>query len=446
MTLHESNAYQVFEAPPASYRRYVFWGIITLLWALVILWLKFPPPAFLVEELYSRGFFRLVAFVLVPVTNSVAGSVALTLVVALILVYFVAWAFQWIRLRRQYNAPHWRGLLIGFKWLYAGGAILAVTFLVFWGAGYQRMPAIERLGLPEEDLIVEDADQIRALCLEIIRANAPTEPEGSRDRDGAIAAISASMAEVVREWDGSTPRLPRGVKATPPGLLLANGTSGICAPFTLEPHVDGALPDTAFVYVAAHELGHVAGLTREDEATLVGFAAGIQADHPFARYAVALDIYTDLARTLRGDERQAAFDALPEVAREDLARIREVSQRYRIDWFRNVSWRVYDSYLQSQGIAEGRLNYGMGVLLFAKAVQRGLVPLEGFERHEETPEEALSLEDVVGGDPLAAEADGDEADEGETGEGDDGADDAADEDDNAGESPDDSSDGDDADA
>jgi len=432
MTLHESNAYQVFEVPPPSYRWPIFWAVITAIWLLVILWLKFPPPAEWVELVYSRGFFRLVAMVLVPVTSLVPGSIALTAVIGLSLTFFISWIFQWIRIRRQQQGSHWRGLLWGFQWLYAGGAVLAAVFIVFWGAGYQRPPAMERLGLPVGELDAHDADQIRALCLEIIRTYAPTEPEGARDRDGAIAAIAVAMADVIREWDGSTPRLPKGVKATPPGLLLANGTSGICAPFTLEPHVDGALPDTAFVYVAAHELGHVAGMCREDEATLAGFAAGIQADHPFARYAVALDVYTDLVRTLRGDERQQAIDALPAVAKEDLARIREISQQYRIDWFGRISWRVYDSYLQSQGIAEGRANYGKGVLLFAKAVQSGLVPLEGFEPRalEDEALETLETEtegqaetatepeeDPVEDDPAAEnDLDSDDRDEDEDGD------------------------------
>lgn len=378
MTFHQSNAYQVYEAPPRRYHWLIFWGVITALWLLVILWLKFPPPSEWVETLYSRGFFRLIAYLLVPLTNAISGSIALTAVIGLGALFFVSWGYRWWRLRKHEHAPHWRGFLWGFKCLYAAGAIIAATFIVFWGAGYQRPLAMERLNLPAEDLLPEDADAIRAICLEIIHAHAPSEPEGQRDKDGAIAAIAESMAHVIREWDGSTPRLPRGVKATPPGLLLANGTSGIYAPFTLEPHVDGGLPDTAFVYVAAHELGHVAGMCREDEATLAGFAAGIQAQHRFARYAVALDVYTDLARTLRGEERQAALDALPQVAKDDITRTREVVQRYRIDWFGRISWRVYDSYLQSQGIPEGRANYGKGVLLFAKAVQRGLVPLDGF--------------------------------------------------------------------
>jgi len=205
----------------------------------------------------------------------------------------------------------------------------------------------------------------------VIKNDAPS--PGARNVARALAAISEAMAEIIESWDGTPVRLPHGVKATPKGLLLVNGTSGMCMPLTLEPNVDGALPDTAFVWTGAHELGHIAGLCGEAEATLIGYAAGLRAKDPYARYAVALNLYTDLCDQLAPDARKAALDLLPEVARDDLRAAREAYDRYRIDWFRRISWRLYNTYLQSQGIEEGGKDYSRGVALFTFAWRKGLI-------------------------------------------------------------------------
>jgi hypothetical protein len=127
--------------------------------------------------------------------------------------------------------------------------------------------------------------------------------------------------------------------------------------------------------VAAHELGHVAGLNVEAEATLAGFAAGLRADDAYARWCVALDIYLDLARQLPKEESKAAIDRLPELARKDMAAAREAGEKYRIKWLDTWSWRMYDGYLKAQGIAEGRKNYGQGISLFVFAWRKGLIEL-----------------------------------------------------------------------
>lgn len=384
-------------------RRNSVWRVFLMLlgllcWVLTALWYFLPPSQAFVEQYFSRAAYRVIGAVVAPITNSIPFSLALVLVVALIIGYPALWAINWVHLRRRYQRAHFVGLFWGFKWAFFVAPILFVWFLGFWGAGYQRESAEKRLGMNATAITDEQAGFLRAQILEIILRDAPKRPE-DRDTDRALAAVALAMRDTIREWDGRSAWVPLGVKATPPGLLLANGTSGVCTPYTLEPHVDGALPDTAFVATGAHELGHIAGMCAEDEATLIGFVAGLRADDAYARYAVAVDIYVDLARELTGDARKAAFDALPEVAREDLKKAREASERYRIQWFQKASWRAYNTYLQSQGIAEGVKNYARGISLFVYLWRDGRVDFAGLN----PPPASVHVEEVPGGPapPLA---------------------------------------------
>ncbi len=310
------------------------------------------------------------AAVINPLTGAVPFSIALILVTGGPVLFLLLWVANWVYGRRVKKRSHWRGLIWGPKWLLVVVPVVWLWFLTFWGIGYGRLPVEKRLNFDSETVSKAELLHIRGALLKIIVHDQPQRAE-DRDTDRAIAAVARAMQDAVSEWEGGVIHLPHRVKATPPGLLMMNGTSGICVPFTLEPHVDGGLPDTAFVFVAAHELGHISGVCDEGETNLVGYIAGLRADDHFARYAVALNIYLDIIRQFAPQERKQYYEQLPEQARQDVLRIREAQKRYRIDWFQKWSWRAYNKYLIAQGVKEGVRSYGRGTQLLVKAWRAG---------------------------------------------------------------------------
>ena len=356
-----------------TWPRLLYAYVAGVLWLLLLWWSYLPPSAEFIERFYSRGLYRFFNGLLPGLTEHANFSIALVIVAMVLVGFPVYWAARWVWLRRVRGRSHLAGFMVGVRGLVILVPLIACWFVLFWGAGYARVPAEARLELDTADITDAESAEFRAAMLHIL--NADLVDEAARDTDRAVASIAAAMREVIAAWDGKPVRLPDGVKRTPPGLLLANGTSGIASPLTLEPHVDGGLPDTAFVYVAAHELGHVAGLNAEAEATLAGFVAGLRADDPYARWCVALDIYLDLVRQLPNEQSKEAMALLPELALKDIEASREAARRYHIDWLGVWSWRVYDNYLKAQGIAEGRKNYGKGISLLVYAWRKGLVQL-----------------------------------------------------------------------
>ncbi len=349
-------------------------GVLWVLAALVYLGVYVIPSAESIDSGYSRGLYRVISGILIPITEKFPFSLSLVLTVLLIFGGPVLWAVNWVRLAR---AGH--GHLAGLAWapfrLVFLLPLLFVWFALFWGAGYQRPPVEQRMALatekPTEAEVAGLMDSLHAIIVRDIPKS-----EAERDVPRAVRAISDAMAAFIQENEGRSARVPTRVKATPPGWLLFNSTSGICSPFTLEANVDGAIPDTGFVYVAAHELAHTAGINREGEATLYGQIAGLRSDDAYARYCIALDAYTDLARDLGKEGYTAAMARLPESSREELKRIREVSSSYNVKWFSQQSWKVYNKYLQSQGIQEGIKNYSASTKLFVFAARKGLIKLD----------------------------------------------------------------------
>ena len=103
-------------------------------------------------------------------------------------------------------------------------------------------------------------------------------------------------------------------------------------------------------------------------------------------------MYTRLLGGLPPSNAKAAMEALPSVALEDFAAANEASKRYRIKWLQENSWKVYDKYLQAQGIKEGVKNYDRGITLFAMLWREGRADFNGMQapqsrnRHAGEPE------------------------------------------------------------
>lgn len=323
-----------------------------------------------VEVLFTRGVYpewvRTVAYAFSLLPFSVA-TVALFLLPPVLV---CVWVVQWRR-KRQRGEGRWPGLTAGLSTVFWSGGVLLCIFYGFWGFGYGRLTVEKRLNLDMRAPPAEEAEQVLDRVYRVLVDNLPTAQE--RDVERALQAIASEMEKVVEEWEGLEISLPRRVKRTLPGFLLSGGTAGICVPFTLEPHIDGALPAVAQVYVGAHELGHLAGYCVEAEASLIGYVAGLRAGDRFARYSVALDLYRDLASIFGAKERERFMARLPEEARADLKAVQESYRRYQIRKYAKLSAKVYDRYLKAQGIAEGRLNYGRSVNLFLAVYRKGLV-------------------------------------------------------------------------
>lgn len=334
------------------------------------LWLLVPPPPAWVESVYSRGLYRLVAAVLVPVVDSVPFSASAALALALLAGIVAAAALSWRRRRRAgVSRPRiLLGWLLPAAWVLVGGYAL---FVLLWGANYRREGLDGRLGL---EVLPPSTEEVRAFAVRIseeIGGELPAPAE--RDARRALGSLVDGLERLVEEWDSRAIRLPRRVKRLPAGTLLAFGNTGVTTPL-LEAHVDGGEHEVSFLAVAAHELAHAAGLCSEADADLAAVLAGLGARDPYARYATRLRLLGAFIASLPREEALALAATLPGEARADLAAIREARARYHVPSLAKVQRTVYDAYLRSQGVREGIREYSFVVKLVLAAERKGIVP------------------------------------------------------------------------
>ncbi len=329
-------------------------GFLSLL-ALAALVSLLPLPSSLMERLYTRGLYQIIAAIFIPITSLFPFSLSLVLLLVLPFGLVVA-LWRW---KRNKTRLTWRTAARGLLVLVAGYG----AFQLIWGLNYRREPVETLLELPTAPVTPADLERLGRGLLELVQKNA----DAPRDRGTAFRSIQDALQMTVRNITGRTPTLPFRVKSPPAGWLLGIRTSGVISPFTLEAHVDAGLPDPFFLAVAAHELAHLTGFAGEADTDLIAAVSGLNASDPYARYAVALNSFSSVYAELPSALKTNLSAELPARARADYCEYNAALKRYELpDTITRLTQGAYNGYLQSQGVSAGIRDYSRVVTLLAK--------------------------------------------------------------------------------
>ena len=214
-------------------------------------------------------------------------------------------------------------------------------------------------------------------ALDVLSTQLPTLAVKTGVRGGIARQGSQTVSAAPLEH--RTVTLPQFVKRTPPGLLLFLGqATGITSPWTLEAHIDGALPSAYALATALHEMTHLCGYGSEAETDFVAGIAGLTATDRYTRYSVALVLSARVARNLPPNAYRVRFAALPEQAKDDLRAFSDAYTRFRPPQIAAyVQTKLYDSYLKTQGVGVGVADYDRVVDLLVAARRSGLLSFDG---------------------------------------------------------------------
>ncbi len=140
--------------------------------------------------------------------------------------------------------------------------------------------------------------------------------------------------------------------------------TGVYTFFTGEANINVNFPDYTVPYTAAHELAHQRGIAREDEANFVAFLVCMESEDAYIRYSACLNVYEYVSSALRSADSSLYMQALThlpnEIRAEEIAYSR-FFDKYRDNVAATVTEATNNTYLQSQGAAEGTRSYNMVV-------------------------------------------------------------------------------------
>ena len=278
------------------------------------------------------------------------------------MVYFILCLFKRER-RVRLKA---RGLLFTRRLLYLLASIFTV-FVLTAGINYSRESYAHYVGIVVQDSSLDEL--IRLYMMLVERADVLSQQIEVDDyghfvlgRVGLYDYASLSMDELNNLYGGLGWYFPRAKAPILSRLLLSNlNIGGFFSPWTLEAHYNGDMPATSIPFVINHELAHVSGHMREDEANFIAYLASRNSqnvDFQYSAVYTALNyILNALRRVVSSEEYSELFAKLPEQVKRDFAYAWAYWQTFQGP-VADMQVRINDAYLRLNQQEDGVQSYG----------------------------------------------------------------------------------------
>jgi len=254
--------------------------------------------------------------------------------------------------------------------LYFSAALFSI-FVLTAGINYRRESYTEHTGITVREFTVDDLEQLYMILVEkagTLAEDIETDENGRflLTREGLHSYARQSMHDLNQLYGGLGTFFPRAKAPVLSRGLSHLNIGGFFSPWTMEAHFNGEMPDQSIPFVINHELAHVAGHMREDEANFIAYLASRNSpniDFQYSAVYIALGyVLNDLHRSVSMERYAELYQMLPMQIRRDLAGAREFWQRFE-GRPAEVSTRVNDAYLRANQQPDGVLSYGRMVEL-----------------------------------------------------------------------------------
>ena len=244
-------------------------------------------------------------------------------------------------------------------------------FLLGGGFNYYRRTFTQMSGLSPR---ASEVEQLALLCEELaaeasaLREGLPEDEkgvsllvQGNRELAATAAENYRRLMEAEPEWDFFD--LSTRCRVKP--VFFSEAMSymeivGVFFPYTVEANINTHTTDFDIPFAACHELAHISGFMREDEANFLAYAACRASEEPFFRYsgsATAL-IHAGNALYAKDPARyQQAMEGLSDGVRRDFAASSAYYNAHHTS-FGEFSTKVNDTYLKVNSQPQGVATYG----------------------------------------------------------------------------------------
>lgn len=251
-----------------------------------------------------------------------------------------------------------------------GGVCALLTFYsllsFLWGMDSYTDSFQDRSGLTAAPVSTQALYQVTE---QFAQGLAETADTVRRDEAGLFAESRAEiLARSVHAYDAISQTWPFLAAADRPPkavhfsrVMSALDFTGVYCPFTGESNVNMDSPACLLPATAAHELAHQRGFSSEQECNFLAIAAATTCGDPAFAYAGYLLGYIHLGNALyRADQTlwRQVYESLPAVVRADLDHNNAYWRQFSDTAVKELSNRIYDGYLKSNGQTQGLQSYG----------------------------------------------------------------------------------------
>lgn len=254
-----------------------------------------------------------------------------------------------------------------------GGVVY--TFYVFGcGANYSRVPVAVQMELEVRDSSKEELKELLARLVEMTNELRDGEESTLTEDEKGVYSLSVSTREMSKKIRDSYKDFKdidmglyfAGPNVGPKGVMLSYQMSktemtGLYTCWTMEANVNVDVPDYSIYSTMAHELSHLNGFIRENEANFLAFLVGLNSDDPEIRYSCFMESLVYTMNAYYGADPEHYFEVVAPMCngvRRDLSANSEYWKQFEDTVISNTVENMNNSYLQGNQVESGTRSYG----------------------------------------------------------------------------------------
>lgn len=246
-------------------------------------------------------------------------------------------------------------------------SILYFLFIILWGINYNRIPFNESIGIEiskhNEDHLTILYEYLINKC-NSIREELPEDSSNVMKIDGGYTSVFNRAIKGYENIYYTYPTL-KGNYSNPKYILSSEifnytGITGIYFPFSGQANINVNAPIMTIPATTMHEMAHQRGYAQEDEANFIAYLTCINhpdLDFQYSGYLLALSHTSNALYKENVDLLKKLNSTISEAVRRDIIYKNEFWKKYE-GKINEVSSKINDSYLKSNGVLDGEKSYG----------------------------------------------------------------------------------------
>lgn len=319
---------------------------------------------------YAENIYTKISVVFAWICNWVPFSVTEFLIYALLIA--IVYGIVRMVLNRKKEGKKYLEIASGAAVnLLLGLSIFLFLYVINCGINYQGIGFAQKQGLIVSQYTREE---LISVCMMLTEQINGLEDKMSTDENGNVVIPEDSKELAIREMKALGERYgslkgyyPKPKELVVSEILSYQSISGIYSPITVEANYNGDMPDYMQPFTMCHELSHLKGVMREEEANFVAYLACMNSEVAEFQYSGAMMAYYYCMSELRNYDAEAFVTIradLCETANTDILLKHAFWAKYE-GVISTLSTKVNDAYLKANSQAAGVDSYNevVGLIL-----------------------------------------------------------------------------------
>lgn len=357
------------------------------IWLLLLFPLSFLISAlakrsiFFAEEVFAKRIYKVFSVGVSAVTGWLPFSLAECIVLlgpVVCLVLLIRFIVHMVKNKEDRFA---RGMLAIVNAACVAAVILFV-YVIGCGVNYHRVSIAQYRGITVQD---SSEEELLALCTGLAKQASELREELAEyeDKEGVLQLPMSERAlgkltKEAYETLSEEVSVLKGLYPAPKGIGISKVFSsmeitGVFTCWTMEANVNVDIPDYSIASTMAHELAHLHGFMREDEANFLSYLACMSSEEPLVRYSGTMLALIYAGNALYGQDADLYWRVCalyhPGVIR-DLQANSAYWDQYRDTVISKTADKVNDVYLKVNKQEDGVKSYGRVVDLLLAEYRR----------------------------------------------------------------------------